>query len=275
MIYDVEKLKEEVTPKAVAAYLGLKMVRSGKNTFIECPEHAQRTGKADQRIGNCVLGKTWKNAYYCFACGAAGSIPKLIAYTEGLDLKTQYKDILKIAAEAGGDASGYEIEETKWTKSPQKFVPTSYPILTDEKFKLIGLSKMMNLNELKDAFSPSDINPDDSDLLERHSVFILKDEKITKYEEYIESEYRSYPISKLCQSDPELYRDIVIRACNSSMEKCQKLLNGDIERINRTGNLGLTKSDIVLIKNNLKQKLISIAEVYMEFTGEDILSKVI
>ena len=101
-MYDIEKIKEELKPINIIRYLGVKYKRSGRNVFILCPEHEERTGRADRNIGNCIIGDTFRNAYHCFGCGASGDCFKLIALLEGLDLKEDFIKVLTIAAEACG-----------------------------------------------------------------------------------------------------------------------------------------------------------------------------
>lgn len=100
MYYDVEKIKEELLPIQVIEYLGVPYERHGKNIFIYCPEHEERTGSVDRHIGNCVLNDTFQRAYYCFGCGASGDAFRLIAMLEHLDPKHDFRKILAIAYEA-------------------------------------------------------------------------------------------------------------------------------------------------------------------------------
>lgn len=62
---DRNALLEDLDIEAYTDYLGIEKRRRGSRTFIRCPGHAKRLGKADRNITNAVLtGK----GYYCFSC---------------------------------------------------------------------------------------------------------------------------------------------------------------------------------------------------------------
>lgn len=124
MRYDLDELRDSLDAIETAGYLGIEIMRRGRNSYIRCPEHFQRLGKEDRSIGNCVLsGK----GYYCFACGAHGDAIKLVQLTENLN----FRDAVLAAAKASGiDISGYAVGESK-----EKFP------LTAHELNLIGLKK--------------------------------------------------------------------------------------------------------------------------------------
>ena len=119
MYYDVEKIKEELLPIQVIEYLGVPYERHGKNIFIYCPEHEERTGSVDRHIGNCILNDTFQRAYYCFGCGASGDAFRLIAMLEHLDPKHDFRKILAIAYEACGGGS-YFLQSPRQARQRQQ-----------------------------------------------------------------------------------------------------------------------------------------------------------
>lgn len=259
-MYDISKLKEEVSPSAVAAYLGIRTVRSGRNIFIECPEHMERTGKPDRNVSNCVLGKTWDKAYYCFACGAHGNVISLIAHVQGLDQKKDFRKICEIAAQCTGTPDMFFTpdQEKKYTQIKTK--SSKYPVLTDEELSLIGLSKNVSVPNLKAVYSQEELGSD-TELFERHPV-------ISKFKiktEYLEKTYLTSSVSGLAAEDPELYRELIVRACERTMEKIKELAEGKIEDMNKKCRLGLTQADICLITDIYNQRLIQIGSVYDRF----------
>ncbi len=73
--YNIKLLLAEADCLTIADMLGINGTKKGKNHYIECPEHFKRTGKRETKFDNCILNE---RGYYCFSCGASGSIIKLV-----------------------------------------------------------------------------------------------------------------------------------------------------------------------------------------------------
>lgn len=75
MRFNDEKILEDADMLDVCRKFDIRTVRRGSNTFISCPEHVNRAGKADRNFDKCYIKK---GHYYCFSCGAHGNVIRLV-----------------------------------------------------------------------------------------------------------------------------------------------------------------------------------------------------
>lgn len=129
-MFDLEKVREDANALEVAEYLGLEVIKSGKNHYIRCPEHIRNIGKADRSIGNCILSE---KGYHCFACGGKGDAIKLAQLTENID----FIDAVNVVIEAvGGNFSDYTVRYNRNNHRPHEQFP-----LSSQDLVLLGLKK--------------------------------------------------------------------------------------------------------------------------------------
>lgn len=64
---------------------------------IPCPWHSERTGSCSVR-----RGRDGTVQVQCFGCDTSGDALSLVAQVRGLDLRTQFRDVLEHAAQLGG-----------------------------------------------------------------------------------------------------------------------------------------------------------------------------
>lgn len=225
-MYDIEKIKEELKPINVVRYLGVRYRRSGKNIFILCPEHAERTGMADRHIGNCVLGNRFHNAYHCFGCGATGDCFKLIALLKGLDLKKDFYEVLETAAEACGGASLFELDNAEAPKQKKKRKKAvTQNLLSQSSLKAIGLSGTDFAYTCSECF---DRNGDsDTDCLIKDIDFSRTDPLGFPETSYLRTKELAYPLSQLASEDPEAYEWLIKSKAGSAMENSKRLAQTD------------------------------------------------
>lgn len=268
-IYDLDRMKEDVRPIDVAAYLNLKTTHSGRNTFIECPEHPERVGRNDVHATNCVLGKTWNNAYYCYSCGAKGSVLDLIAHVKGLERKSNFRKICEIAIASIGKPDDYRIsvkDNEKNYYNRRHEAEKIFEPLSDDQYALIGLKKIFTVKSVKDAVSLDQLSDEEKELLTRHFVF---KEGWKKETEFIELDERSFSISDIIVNDPDMYYQIIKTACEKKRNEINYLISCGVDRINEEQNLKLNRSDIQMIKSSLKQRYIEVKGIELQF---DIVS---
>lgn len=103
MTVDVRTLRESLSdPRALVEALGLadghrSIVRHGSGVLVRCPWHADRTPSCSVRVGG-----DGTIAVRCHACGACGDVLSLIAATNGLDVRRDFREVLRIGAEIAG-----------------------------------------------------------------------------------------------------------------------------------------------------------------------------
>lgn len=78
MRFNDEKILEDTDMLEICQKFDIRTVRRGSNTFISCPEHVNRVGKADRDFDKCYIKK---GHYYCFSCGASGNVIRLVQNT--------------------------------------------------------------------------------------------------------------------------------------------------------------------------------------------------
>ena len=120
-MFDRNALLNDIDIESYADYLGIEKKRRGTRTFIRCPGHLKRLGKADRNISNAILTG---QGYYCFTCNEYHNAIDMTQETDGCDFKTAAK---KICIFLGKDY---------FKKTDEK--PLKCPI-SKEDLKLIGI----------------------------------------------------------------------------------------------------------------------------------------
>lgn len=102
MTYDLGAVRVRLDdPLAVATALGLvdgprSVKRLARGILVRCPAHAERTP-------SCSIGATGNGVvWHCFACGAAGGVLELVATVARIDLRTDFRRVVEIAAAMTG-----------------------------------------------------------------------------------------------------------------------------------------------------------------------------
>jgi hypothetical protein len=94
----VEDVKRSLLdPKALAERLGLKGRKSSRGVSILCPVHGEKNPSCSVTPGP---DRTLRAR--CFGCGWTGDVLSLVAVVHGLDIKTEFKEVLATAAELAG-----------------------------------------------------------------------------------------------------------------------------------------------------------------------------
>lgn len=122
MLYDKEKLIEDVDILTLCEYVGIEHKLSGNSLFIRCPEHPHY----EREINNCQVRD---KRYFCYSCGASGDVFSLIMHS--LDLN--FGEAAKLIAECCGDSDYYRLNNSK------KEVVHKIPFLSTEDIELLGI----------------------------------------------------------------------------------------------------------------------------------------
>lgn len=272
-MYDIDKIKEEVRAINIIRYLGIPYRRSGKNIFILCPEHEQRTGRADRHIGNCVIKDSFYKAYFCYGCGASGDCFKLISLLEGLDMKKDFVKILDIAAESCGGASIYQIDEKKESgkKSENKQKKSLVDILPKEQLEVIGLNPSCFPTIFTECFSENQVEEDGN---------FFKDVDFSRIDSlgfpsvnYLYQKGLNYSISQMANEDPEAYAWLIKNKASEAMARYKRLALYDWKKaiLPVTKDRQTTDYKANELKDYFKAKFIEAESVWMGFaSGSEI-----
>lgn len=272
IIYDVDKIKANIKPIDVVRANGIPFIRKGNSIFIRCPDHEDRTNSIDRHIGNCILNDTFNNAYYCFGCGARGSLFELIAKTFELDLKKDFGKICAIAADSYGEVQYFEREvvesnhsfesndaakkvQTEKLKADQLAIigikPDNYPSIITECFD----SKH---NTDYDGLSP-DVNYDIVDKFGLPKV------------SYLNTKGFNYSVSMLEHEDPDAYNWFIKIKSKAAMDKYHQLYDKNWYKLARK--CGFSKEDSSYyekhIKDYFKSKYIEAKSIWKLFVTDD------
>ncbi len=225
-MYNIEKIREELNPLSIVTYFGIPYRRSGKNIFILCPEHEERTGFADQHIGNCVIGDSFRNAYYCFGCGAKGDAFRMIAKLEHLDLKKDFGKILEIAADICGGSELFteSFSQKRKTFQNKQKKPDKY-LLTKEQLNLIGLFPKRYSQVYYECCTGEYISEKDNYIKNLNKSYL--DEFGFPLATYLSSHPFSYSLSSLASENYDLYVAIIKSKLEETMEKFKNLAKKD------------------------------------------------
>jgi hypothetical protein len=219
MFFDVNKIKEELLPINIITYLQIPFVRSGKNIFILCPEHELNTGFPDKHFGNCVLGDSFYNAYYCFSCGAKGDCFKLIALLQNLDLKKDFFKICEIASDSLGGSELYSVSTLPPKQSKQN--SNNVNSLTKEQLEILQLSPKNFPYIYTEGFT-GDFN------LDEHYIkqYDYSSERFPT-QEFLAFKPMNYSIQNLANENEAIYSSFVKQRAEELMKKYKTLAKKD------------------------------------------------
>ena len=273
-MYDIEKIKEELKPINIVSYLGIPYKKIGNNLFIFCPDHEERTGKADRHIGNCVLGKSFDDAYYCFGCGARGNCFDLISKAKNLDIKKEFYSVLTIAVQVCGGADNYKIDSSEYNnkKENEKKKISSKLNFTKEQLSIIGLNQNVFGSTYTEAYS--------KDLIKDDDIF-EKDVNINHIDQlgfpsvlYVSSKRISYSLSTLAEDDYEAYLFLLKNQSMEAMNYYKNLALKDYSDLIRSLPITIRKNGVGFsekIKDYCKNLYLESENIYKEISGDVII----
>lgn len=270
-MYDIEKLKEELRPIHIISYLNVPYRKIGHNIYILCPDHEERTGRADRHIGNCVIGKTFENAYYCFGCGARGNSFELIAKLKNLDIKSDFYEVLEVAAEICGGSELFQVDSEEFhQKREQKKKETSTKIsFTKEELSIIGLCPNVFSSILYEGFSPNLIK--DNTSFEKDVDVNHVDSFGLSSTLYVSSKPFTYSLTNLASDDYEAYLYLIKTKAFEAMEHYKTLALMDYSTLIKSLPISIRKKGpgfSEMIKDECKNLYLEAENIYKEVGGE-------
>lgn len=224
--YDIDKIKEELKPINVITFLNTRYQRRGKNIFILCPDpkHEEESGKIDRHIGNCIVGDTFQNAYYCFSCGASGNCFKLIACLTGLDLTKDFRKILELACDACGGAQFFSAEKNMTIKknNTKNRKETNFNLLSRDQLSIIGLAPKNYPCIYMESFG-SEYAKECDELFTKDVDQSCLDDLGFPSVSYLDSKVFSYSLLTLLNEDFSLYKTLIKEKSEEAMSKYKSL----------------------------------------------------
>ena len=275
MFYDIEKIKEELRPIMIILYLSVRYIRRGKNIYILCPDHERKTGRADQNIGNCVLGNTFYNAYHCFGCGATGNCFQLIASLASLDAKKDFRKILEIASEACGGKELFSSHHETMSKRKNNIIEEkNLNILSKDQLQLIGL----NIHSYPYIYTEyfSDNQKIDVDGLIKDADYHRLDNLGFPSISYLTQKWLNYSINSVLNSSEETYSFIVKHKAKEAMEKYKNFSNRDWKQFaDKLGMVELYNLDYFCekLKDVYKNKYLEAESIWKMFATDEELEE--
>ena len=253
-------------------YLGIPSKESGKTTFIECPVHEQRTGSRDRHINNCVLGKSvnGKKAFYCHSCHGSGNGFDLIAGYLNLDIKKDFVQILKIAAESCGGEEAFIISDKEYAEKKQKKESQEiFGVLADE-LQELGLQTNLFTNSYIASYDESQIT-DDYDMKKDINFDIFNEHQLNKVS-YLECNSQNRLFSSLNKS---VYYDMIKEKAIEKMNLYKDLsTDQDLCKNKAFSSIAISQRQYMAeeLKNEFRQKYIRIEDIYRKVaTSDEIL----
>lgn len=271
-MYDIDMIVEEASPIGIVKYLGIPYKESGKNIFIECPVHERETGSRDRHINNCVLGKTFNRAFFCHSCHGYGNGFDLIAGYLNLDIKEDFIQILKIAAESCGGEELFIISNTEYSKRKnQKNEQNNFGIFADE-LKELGLESSLYSNIYIACYDESQIS--DTYGLKRDTNFDIYTENQLNKVSYLEFQTQGRLFSALPR---EIYYNIIKCKAKEKMMLYKTLATDrDLFKNPLMSNVSNNQRESLAedLKNEFRLRYISIENIYCKVASEDEISQI-
>lgn len=269
MLYDLKKIQEEILPIHVCNHFGIQYIGKGNRKFIHCPEHLKKLGVEDKHIGNCILGNDFKNAYYCFACHARGSVFDFIANINNLDVKKDFYKVVSLAAECLGDDREFQIEDTTEYEENKKKIKESLEDkvrLKESDLELLQLNNVF-IETVNECFTD---NIDD--LLRKDINFNNLSGNGIPEVNFLDIKTKNVSITNLMISNYDLY-------CKIVKERCLTLLNNLKENIEKDYSSLIKKIGIHDEKeqqyflddliHKYKMKYLDVKSIYFQFLNEE------
>lgn len=278
MYYDIEKIKEHLKPIDIITELQVLYKRKGNNLFILCPgpTHEIETGSPDEHIGNCILGDTFRNAYYCFGCGARGNAFTLIAHLLGLDLEKNFNEILSVAADICGGSHLYEMNSNSQNKVSHKRKEKNINLLTKSQLDIIGLGNSSYPTIYTECFSGKFDSNGALENLTKDLNYKNLDPLGFPEVSYLESKGLNYSLTNLLNEDFETYAWLVSNKSKEAMLRYKKLALNDWNKL--AASIGI-KTDALTsfseeLKNLCKAKYLEAEAIWKLYADQDELDQI-
>ncbi|WP_455649252.1 hypothetical protein [Enterocloster citroniae] len=270
-MYDIDLIVEEASPIGIVKYLNIPYKESGKTIFIECPVHERETGSRDRHINNCVLGKTFRKAFYCHSCHGSGNGFELIAGYLHLDIKKDFVQILKIAAESCGGEELFIISNSEYSqRKKKKEALEEFGIFVDELSEL-GLESNLFTQIYIASYDESQLS--DTYGLKRDTNFDVYTPNQLNKVSYLDVQTQGRLFSSLPR---DIYFDIIKSKAKEKMELYKKMVtdrnlfeNPLISSVNPEQRESLAEE----LKNEFRLRYISIENIYCKVASEDEISE--
>ena len=194
MEYNKDDILRVADPVVVASYLGMETKKKGTHTFILCPMHKERIGKADTNLGNCILSKRGKPGFTCFACGAHGDVFDLVVAHTGCS----YPEALKLVGDIYGGAESFAVSKKDTHKKHLKMLPA-------DDLQLIGLCTSISSEKSDEGrllYNASDKKEEDTD----KTGCVRKDEEYLLYQKT-----EKINLQHLMRNNPDSYFSLIER----------------------------------------------------------------
>lgn len=274
MLYDIEKIKEEILPVNVCDHFGIPYIQRGNRKFISCPDHMKNLGVEDKHIGNCILGDNFKNAYYCFACNARGNVFDFIASINNLDIKSDFHKIVNLAAECLGDETEFQIENTdeyeKSKKELRKNLENKIK-LSDKELQILNFNNTF-IETVTECFS----DKIDDKLKKDINFNNLSGNGLSEIN-YLDQKTTSITITNLMVKNYDLYCKLVKDKCEFLLNDLKKKILKDYNYIwKKIGNNDERQYHYFIDKilYQYKMKFLNVKEIYFKFLTDEERSSV-
>lgn len=307
-MYDIDALREDISPLSAAKGLGLNINKQGSTIFVQCPAHQKIVGKPNTRITCCELGHTFNSAFYCYGCGAHGSVFEMIAYAKDLNMKADFGEIIKTAAEMTGNPDAYKLKDYQTIQIKKAKSKKFDPGITDQELKMIGLSGDSGFDAYKiSSCHPSymvskddavffekdkELELDNDKVMEEYNTRFPEDMKENGYEEYYEKyaieriklkallnehfsdqyyvtkDYMKYNINIFAKEDPEEFKNLVKRKC---IEKFFDIKNKYDDIPDLAVSVGLNEQ---ALSAAMKDIYMNVYNIYSRFATKDELEAI-
>ncbi len=215
-MYDINKLKSDLSCIDVASECGLKIKKKGNNRYqMLCPAHN------DKHFGSCyVYDKKWT----CYACGAGGDVFDLITCIEGCDSKDSYR----LAAAHTYNPNAYLLNDSSIYEEKERLL--KFPI-KDSDLKLLRLRKSGYIYDITSAGYEETSNTIDCEENDCGKIYLYGNKiKVSLYE--------------LWESDPEAFAYIIKGKCLEALDRIKLVIDSNILM-----HLSLAAELVYLLKN--------------------------
>lgn len=183
-MYDIERLKDDLTMSDVCAYYGVNIDKRGRTAYIPCPSHYEK------KHDNCVISKSGKG-FCCFSCGEKGDV---IDYIKIMSNAT-FLQAVEIGASILGDTDGYHLTETK----------PLVPVISQDECDFLGIV-------VKPVYALKEITDDAGTLLENDEEMRPCD----NYQYAVMKQKVRNPLRTLKENNREAYNELIM---NKAQEK--------------------------------------------------------
>ncbi|WP_097005290.1 hypothetical protein [Lacrimispora amygdalina] len=271
-MYDIDKIIDEASPLSIAKYLGIPMKKSGNTIFIKCPVHERETGSIDRHINNCVLRKTFKKAFFCHSCHGSGSGFDLIAGYLNLDIKKDFVQILKIAAESCGGEEFFIISDSKYNLIKSKKENQEIFGVLAEDLKKLGLLSNIFSKNYKASYDESQLS-DFYDVIKESNFDVYNENQLPKVTA-LEIETSNKLFSSL---NREVYYDIIKEKAKEKMELYRALsVNQSLYKNQLLSIIDVNQRQSLTeeLKNEFRKRYLRIENIYCKVASKEEIKSI-